>query len=253
MTFWGISISTRATSRRRPIRASSTTCCSRRSPAWARRCSKFAFDVRVLASAGLRRYRRTIRCQTGRFERDAVQAQSRDGRTDRFAGASAAGLCRRRLAECGDEFSRAHARRQRQPAHDPARSAARAPTRSSRSAKKIVDGLRVDERRIAENLRTYGPFAGTEAVLMEAARAGGDRQELHEVIRESAMRARTKRSARRFEPARAAAGGRRTDRALGRSGRGARTARPERPRRRRAGARAAGSPSRIRDTVDGAA
>ena len=56
-------------------------------------------------------------------------------------------------------------------------------------AKKIVDGLRVDERRIAENLRTYGPFSGTEAILMEAAKRGADRQELHEVIRESAMRA----------------------------------------------------------------
>jgi adenylosuccinate lyase len=56
-------------------------------------------------------------------------------------------------------------------------------------ARKIVEGLRIDERRIAENLRTYGPFAGTEAVLMEAARAGGNRQELHEAIRESAMTA----------------------------------------------------------------
>ena len=56
-------------------------------------------------------------------------------------------------------------------------------------AHKIVNGLRVDERRIAENLRTYGPFAGTEAILMEAAKRGANRQELHEVIRESAMRA----------------------------------------------------------------
>jgi len=56
-------------------------------------------------------------------------------------------------------------------------------------ATKIVEGLRVDERRIAENLRTYGPFAGTEAVLMEAAKRGGNRQELHEAIRESSMRA----------------------------------------------------------------
>jgi adenylosuccinate lyase len=56
-------------------------------------------------------------------------------------------------------------------------------------ARKIVEGLRVDERRIAENLRTYGPFAGTEAILMEAAKRGANRQELHEVIRESAMRA----------------------------------------------------------------
>lgn len=56
-------------------------------------------------------------------------------------------------------------------------------------ARKIVDGLRIDERKIAENLRTYGPFAGSEAVLMEAARAGADRQELHEAIRENAMSA----------------------------------------------------------------
>ncbi len=55
--------------------------------------------------------------------------------------------------------------------------------------RKIVTGLRIDERRIAENLRVYGPFSGTEAVLMEAARAGADRQELHEAIRESAMTA----------------------------------------------------------------
>jgi len=58
-----------------------------------------------------------------------------------------------------------------------------------RTARRIVEGLRIDERRISENLRTYGPFAGSEAVLMEAARAGGDRQELHEAIRENAMAA----------------------------------------------------------------
>jgi len=56
-------------------------------------------------------------------------------------------------------------------------------------ARKVIDGLRVEERRIAHNLRTYGPFAGTEAVMMEAARAGGDRQALHEVIRKAAMEA----------------------------------------------------------------
>ena len=56
-------------------------------------------------------------------------------------------------------------------------------------AKKLVEGLRIDERKITENLRTYGPFAGSEAVLMEAARHGGNRQELHEAIRENAMAA----------------------------------------------------------------
>ncbi len=54
---------------------------------------------------------------------------------------------------------------------------------------KIVEGLRVDERRIAQNLRTYGPFAGSEAVLMEAVKSGGDRQALHESLRDAAMRA----------------------------------------------------------------
>ena len=44
-----------------------------------------------------------------------------------------------------------------------------------RLALRIVEGLRLDERRIAQNLTTYGPFAGSEAVLLEAVRAGGDR------------------------------------------------------------------------------
>ena len=56
-------------------------------------------------------------------------------------------------------------------------------------ARKIVEGLRVDERRVASNLRTYGPFAGSEAVMMEAVKAGADRQVLHEVIRTAAMTA----------------------------------------------------------------
>ncbi|MBV8155469.1 MAG: adenylosuccinate lyase [Candidatus Eremiobacteraeota bacterium] len=56
-------------------------------------------------------------------------------------------------------------------------------------AMRVIEGLRVNERRIAHNLRTYGPFAGTEAVLMEAVRSGGDRQELHEAIRGASMHA----------------------------------------------------------------
>lgn len=56
-------------------------------------------------------------------------------------------------------------------------------------AKRVIGGLKVNERRIAHNLRTYGPFAGTEAVMMEAVRSGGDRQHLHETIRSAAMQA----------------------------------------------------------------
>ncbi|MBV8689352.1 MAG: hypothetical protein JOZ59_04520 [Candidatus Eremiobacteraeota bacterium] len=54
-------------------------------------------------------------------------------------------------------------------------------------SKRVVDGLTVNTRRVAENLRTYGPFAGTEAVMMEAVRSGGDRQVLHESVRTAAM------------------------------------------------------------------
>jgi len=56
-------------------------------------------------------------------------------------------------------------------------------------ARTVVDGLRVDERRIGANLRTYAPFAGTQAVMLEAVRAGGDRQRLHEILRDASMQA----------------------------------------------------------------
>ncbi len=56
-------------------------------------------------------------------------------------------------------------------------------------ARKVVEGLRLDERRISQNLRMYGPFAGSETVMMEAVKAGGNRQELHETIRDAAMHA----------------------------------------------------------------
>ncbi len=54
-------------------------------------------------------------------------------------------------------------------------------------ARRIVAGLRIDERRITANLRTFGPFAGSEAVMMEAVKAGADRQAVHESIRALAM------------------------------------------------------------------
>jgi adenylosuccinate lyase len=56
-------------------------------------------------------------------------------------------------------------------------------------ATRVIEGMRVSERRIAANLRTYGVFAGTEAVMMAAARAGGDRQQLHEAIRKASLEA----------------------------------------------------------------
>jgi adenylosuccinate lyase len=56
-------------------------------------------------------------------------------------------------------------------------------------ARTVVEGLRVEERRIAQNVRTYAPFTGTQAVMMEATRSGGDRQLLHEALRNASMEA----------------------------------------------------------------
>jgi adenylosuccinate lyase len=56
-------------------------------------------------------------------------------------------------------------------------------------ARTVIEGLRVEERRIAQNLRTYAPFSGTQAVMIEAVRSGGDRQLLHEALRNASMEA----------------------------------------------------------------
>jgi adenylosuccinate lyase len=55
--------------------------------------------------------------------------------------------------------------------------------------KKLLTGLQIDHQAIQRNLTTYGVFAATERLLMEAARRGGNRQELHEVIRQHSLTA----------------------------------------------------------------
>jgi len=58
-----------------------------------------------------------------------------------------------------------------------------------KTAQGILSGLRVDERALARNLAVYGPFAATERVMMAAVKAGASRQDMHELIREQAMKA----------------------------------------------------------------
>lgn len=58
-----------------------------------------------------------------------------------------------------------------------------------RRMKLLITGLRIDRESVARNLQTYGVFAATERLLMEAARAGGDRQALHETIRQHSLTA----------------------------------------------------------------
>lgn len=56
-------------------------------------------------------------------------------------------------------------------------------------AQKLINGLRIWSGPVERNLRDYGVFAATERVLMAAVKAGGDRQELHEIIREHSLAA----------------------------------------------------------------
>jgi adenylosuccinate lyase len=56
----------------------------------------------------------------------------------------------------------------------------------------ITDGLQVWPNVIAKRVRAELPFMATENILMAAVKAGGDRQELHEVIREHSMAAARK-------------------------------------------------------------
>lgn len=53
----------------------------------------------------------------------------------------------------------------------------------------VVDGLVVYEKVIHKRLMSELPFMATENIMMDAVKAGGDRQELHERIRELSMEA----------------------------------------------------------------
>ncbi|MBP3218796.1 MAG: adenylosuccinate lyase [Lachnospiraceae bacterium] len=53
----------------------------------------------------------------------------------------------------------------------------------------VADGLKVYPKVIEKHLREELPFMATENILMDAVKAGGDRQELHEKIRELSMQA----------------------------------------------------------------
>ncbi|MFA7123628.1 MAG: adenylosuccinate lyase, partial [Candidatus Delongbacteria bacterium] len=53
----------------------------------------------------------------------------------------------------------------------------------------IFDGLVVYPKQIEKRLRSEIPFMATENIIMNAVKKGGDRQELHERIRELSMEA----------------------------------------------------------------
>lgn len=56
----------------------------------------------------------------------------------------------------------------------------------------VVDGLHVNAAIIRKAVETYLPFIASEDLLMAAVKKGGDRQQMHEVIRRNAMAAKEK-------------------------------------------------------------
>lgn len=61
-----------------------------------------------------------------------------------------------------------------------------------RLAQNVTDGLHVNEKIIERTVKEYLPFIATENLMMEAVKCGGNRQELHEIIRKCSMEATAK-------------------------------------------------------------
>jgi len=68
------------------------------------------------------------------------------------------------------------------------------------TAQRLIAGLVINEAAIARNFAIYGSFAATEKLLMALVKAGANRQELHEVIREHAVQAWAEIGAGRANP-----------------------------------------------------
>ena len=64
-----------------------------------------------------------------------------------------------------------------------------------RLAQNVTDGLHVNEKIVEKTVREYLPFIATENLMMEGVKRGGDRQQLHEIIRTCSMDATAKMKA----------------------------------------------------------
>ena len=61
-----------------------------------------------------------------------------------------------------------------------------------RLAQNVTDGLHVNGKIVEKTVREYLPFIATENLMMEGVKHGGDRQQLHEIIRTCSMDATAK-------------------------------------------------------------
>ena len=57
------------------------------------------------------------------------------------------------------------------------------------TGKKLIEGLVINEQKVAFNLAQYAPFAATEGILVEAVKKGADRQSMHETLRNISLSA----------------------------------------------------------------
>jgi len=149
---------------------------------------KFAFDLRLLQSPPVGEWaepfgRKQVGSSAMPFKRNPINAENIDSLARFVAGLprlawdnAAHSLLERTLDDSAN-------RRELLPA------AFLACDEILRRAIRLIRGLRIDEAALARNLGRYGTFAATERVLMAAVRAGADRQEMHEIIREHSMAA----------------------------------------------------------------
>ena len=61
-----------------------------------------------------------------------------------------------------------------------------------RLSQNVTNGLQVNEKIVEKTVREYLPFIATENLMMEGVKRGGNRQELHEIIRRCSMDATAK-------------------------------------------------------------
>ena len=64
-----------------------------------------------------------------------------------------------------------------------------------RLAQNVTNGLHVNDKIVEKTVREYLPFIATENLMMEGVKRGGDRQQLHEIIRSCSMDATAKMKA----------------------------------------------------------
>jgi adenylosuccinate lyase len=149
---------------------------------------KFAFDLRLLQAPSLGEWaepfgRKQVGSSAMPFKRNPINAENIDSLA-RFVASlprvawdnAAHSLLERTLDDSAN-------RREMFPA------AFLAVDEILRRAIRLIRNLQVDEAAQARNLEKYGTFAATERVLMAAVKAGANRQEMHEIIRQHSLAA----------------------------------------------------------------